>query len=363
MSQDSLCPANSSSTILERVKTEILADIRHQQAEMQKALTAQIKLLSTVIDKIHKGVVQSAIEAKSRDLGGLTKKRKVPDPPSPMSHLEVLLNPDQGVKEHLVYSMLLTVASFSFRHVQFQGWLSANIVSKMEPLAGVLKGSSGFAVLFFECRKDFGAMKFQTRVAALWSLALRGVLSQKVALAKGFIVAEAQRLGSDSPRSHVPDWLSSFGTQGGYASRRLIGSSLLRKIRTVRFAVAYRPCRLRIARRICISWLLCSRDWSSRRSKDSVREEKRRKMGLTGDHDANTECHVHAILSMRTRFMTKLTTARNEARKILYKDLFFVVEQIARYESPEIAMEHGYEIAFNPGKAPKSCGCLADYPV
>ncbi len=50
--------------------------------------------------------------------------------------------------------------------------------------------------------------------------------------------------------------------------------------------------------------------------------------------------------------MTKLATGRNEARKILYQDLFFLIDKISEFESPEIAQEEGYAFLFNGEGAP-----------
>ncbi len=59
--------------------------------------------------------------------------------------------------------------------------------------------------------------------------------------------------------------------------------------------------------------------------------------------------------------MDKLSTCRNEARKVLFRDLFFVVEKIASYDSPELAQQDGFGIAFKPERAPSVVN-IGPYP-
>lgn len=97
-----------------------------------------------------------------------------------------------------------------------------------------------------------------------------------------------------------------------------------------------------------------SGDGQSSRRMETKREEVRRKMGLSAKptDEPVAEARVSAILTMRSKFMTKLATGRNEARKILYQDLFFLFDKISEFESPEIAQEEGYAFLFNGEGAP-----------
>lgn len=91
---------------------------------------------------------------------------------------------------------------------------------------------------------------------------------------------------------------------------------------------------------------------ASRGSRESVGDQKRKKMGLTGDHDKVLELVVYAILQTRKDFLAKLTTARNEARKILFKEVLFLVEKMSGYENLAAAKADGYWIEFVSVGAP-----------
>ncbi len=66
--------------VVERVKSEILHDIRREHGALQKKLEEKITVLSSLMQQVHICVLRSAIDAKTKESDGISKKRKAPDP-------------------------------------------------------------------------------------------------------------------------------------------------------------------------------------------------------------------------------------------------------------------------------------------
>ncbi len=328
--------------IVDRVKAEILSDIRSEHSMLQQKLEEKIAVLTAVMQQVHLCVLRGAIDARTREGDGLPKKRKAPEPPSRMHHIDIFTNSDQGLEEHLTFVFLLTVVSFARNQPQFMAWLDTTSARMLARHYDVFKATSGLSVVFFGCLKSLGNYKFQTPVARAWSVALRWVLMKKVSLTKKYIAQTSMTLGGD-PTETMPDWLNSFAD----------AASTYNFIDRV-VAVEKNSDGVALDGVVGSTASLGSRERGSRRRKDTVREEKRRKVGLTGSHSPLLEARVFAVQSARSKFMDKLTTCRNDARKVLFQDLFFIVDKIASYPTPELAQEDGFEIAFNISGAPSS---------
>lgn len=195
--------------LLARVRDDLTEDFQRRN----DVLRNEMKAVQTVLNKMNDSFVRFAIDAKGKEIGISGRKRKTLDPPSEMENLEVLLNPEQGFEEHLVFLMLVSVTSFALRHREFQGWLDPLTLRRMMPYAEVIKGTSGLGVTYFGSVKEFGVQKYHTRVAALWSLVLRFVLARKVGMTKKWLVSQAEAYGRD-PDVHIPPWLKAFGSFG-----------------------------------------------------------------------------------------------------------------------------------------------------
>ncbi len=331
--------------ILAQVKIDIMADIRRQHGELQKSLEEKILLLTTVMDRVHTQVLRMAIDAKSHELSGpQTKKRKLAglDPPLRMDHLEILANSENGMEEHLMFLLLVTVLSFALNNTEFMCWLDQGTQRRMTPHYSVLKATSGFSVLFFAGNKTLGNRKFRTAPARAWSVALRWVLAKKVDKTRPFLEKETERLGGNV-QTCVPAWLESFckGVETYNAVNTVVAvEELTDGYLNLDFTGSTASSSSR------------ERHSVSKRRQESVAESKRRKNGLTGNHSPLLEARVYAVQKARTKFMERLTGNRNDARKVLFRELFFLVGKIASFLSADEARGQGYEIVFNTSDAP-----------